>query len=640
MREVEVVGLEAPVPIRENESRQSKSVDTEKSARATVHDMDIRREDSLPTGPDLFVAKNKALPQVIRAWIWEIWFCVVSVASFITIIAVLGSYDNHTLPNLPLHISLNTLIAFLSTLSKAALMIPIAEAISQWKWNWFRRHRSLADFQTFDLASRGLWGSVSLIGKTRWRNVASVGAVVTIIGIITSPITQQTVSYPERLADSHGTATTQAARHIGDSSNQPYPEFLRMVDAIHSGLEPNGGNYTNLVPDCSTAECTFPPFPTVGICAKVANATDLLNVTVLPNAGFNDSTGWGDEASVGVSVTAFNVTAPQPGAWITTPVGYTMNMFSLNDSFLFSDDRDLMYTSLHDFLVIYSNGPNISYPNHDGSVVPNFQAAEVILHVCVKTLQVRVSGGEATTTASDSSYRIVGDVPPVPIYKHDCITWNITGVVTPFQCGYVPTHVDKPYTLTLDGPGGNFSVHSKLMTEVTVDMHMALVTFWNWNGRSQSSETGGDVGMKLVNAVWGSTDGLEAQFNRIQEVAGGVATGGTNMFRSMQPFKGVPNSYVINGTAWTNETYVHVRWGWLAFLGAQIVICIAFLIFTIVATHMSGTMVLKSSPLAALLALGEQSRNTLGRLSDEADMKRRASSYRATLVGNELIIGR
>ncbi|ERS95456.1 hypothetical protein HMPREF1624_08334 [Sporothrix schenckii ATCC 58251] len=577
--------------------------------------------------------------RILGDWAWEIWFCFISVASFITIVAVLGSYNNNALPQLPLHISLNTLVALLATLAKAALMIPIAESISQWKWNWFRTHRSLADFHTFDLASRGLWGSVSLIGKTRWRNIATVGAAVTVIGIVTSPITQQTLSYPERQTNTNGTATTWAARHIGDSSGQPYPEFLRMVGAIHSGLAPNGANaYADLSPECSTAECSFPSFATLGICAKVANATSLLNITVLPNAGFNDSSGWGDEATINMRMVAYNVTAPQPGAWITTPVAYTMNLLTLNESFFFRDDSDVRYTTLYDGLLIYSNGPNMSYPNHDVAAVPQFQALELVLHLCVKTLDVRVSEGRPVTTTTSEQCRIVGDLPSVPVFKHDCVTWNITGDVTPFVCGYMPTSPSRPYTITLDGPGGNFSVHSKLLTEVTVDMHLGLTSFWNWNGGGGSAETGANVGMKLIDAVWGSTDGLEAQYARLQQVADGIAIGATNMLRTMQPFKGVANAYLVEGTAWTTETYVHVRWGWLAFLGAQIAICIAFLVFTIAATHISETMVLKSSPLAVLVALGQSGREAVGNLSTEADMKQRAARYRATLVGNELVI--
>ncbi len=106
----------------------------------------------------------------------------------------------------------------------------------------------------------------------------------------------------------------------------------------------------------------------------------------------------------------------------------------------------------------------------------------------------------------------------------------------------------------------------------------------------------------------------------------------------MQPFENVTNSYTVNGTAWALETYVHVRWGWLAFLGVQIALCIVFLVFTIVATHRSGTMVLKSSPLAALMALNPGSREVVGGFGADPDMKQRAATYRAVLVGNQLVI--
>lgn len=485
--------------------------------------------------------------QVLGVWIWEILFCVISMASFIStcilfyicrvqclanlppaIVAVLGAYDNNALPNLPLHISLNTLVAFLSTLAKAALMIPIAESISQWKWNWFRHDRSLADFQTFDLASRGLWGAVSLLGKTRWRNIATVGAAVTIIGIITSPITQQTVSYPERRADAHGIAATSAARHIANPSIQPYPDYLRMVNSIHVGFEPNGDNYTHLTPDCSTGDCTFDPFPTLGLCAKVRNATHLLTATAMPHAYYSDFPTWGDELAINTSMVAYNVTAPMIGAWIVTPCPYTMNLLTLNDSFLFLDDPNLRFTTLYDGFIIYANGPNMSYPNFDVTKQPSFQAVEMILHLCVRTLEIKVVEGKPTTISREEPPRILSPLPESPVFQHRCTEWTTSGKVSPYDCGFSPSRV-PPYDLVLDGPGGNFSAHSRLLSEITVNMHLGLTSFWDWNGKRLSSEIGAEVGMKLVNAVWGSTDGLEAQFSRIQEVAQGVAIGGTSL---------------------------------------------------------------------------------------------------------------
>jgi len=47
-------------------------------------------------------------------------------------------------------------------------MIPIGAAIGQLKWIWFaQKERPLADFQTFDEASRGPIGSLKLIGRLK-----------------------------------------------------------------------------------------------------------------------------------------------------------------------------------------------------------------------------------------------------------------------------------------------------------------------------------------------------------------------------------------------------------------------------------------------------------------------------------------
>jgi len=87
------------------------------------------------------------------------------------IVGVLLVFDDQPLPRLPLQVTLNTFVALFSTMSKAAFMLPIAEAISQCKWNWFRTDRPLSDFETFDEASRGFWGSLALLFRVRWRSV-------------------------------------------------------------------------------------------------------------------------------------------------------------------------------------------------------------------------------------------------------------------------------------------------------------------------------------------------------------------------------------------------------------------------------------------------------------------------------------
>jgi hypothetical protein len=68
------------------------------------------------------------------------------------------------------YFTLNGLVAFLATLTKTGLIIPVSAAIGQRKWLRFlpnkkgeRRARRLGDFEMFDEASRGSIGSTKLI---------------------------------------------------------------------------------------------------------------------------------------------------------------------------------------------------------------------------------------------------------------------------------------------------------------------------------------------------------------------------------------------------------------------------------------------------------------------------------------------
>ena len=73
-----------------------------------------------------------------------------------------------------LGITLNAVLALLSTISKASFMIALAEVMSQWKWNMYGNGKSrvIHDFALVDLASRGFWGSWLLLGRFKWRFVA------------------------------------------------------------------------------------------------------------------------------------------------------------------------------------------------------------------------------------------------------------------------------------------------------------------------------------------------------------------------------------------------------------------------------------------------------------------------------------
>ena len=113
-------------------------------------------------------AAKKTIWGHMRPWLEEFIWCALALSFFGSLIAVLAHFDNHALPDWPLGLTVNTLIALLSTVCRAMMIVPIEEGLSQLKWNWFATgHRPLKHLHDFDQASRGPWGAMCLVPKTR-----------------------------------------------------------------------------------------------------------------------------------------------------------------------------------------------------------------------------------------------------------------------------------------------------------------------------------------------------------------------------------------------------------------------------------------------------------------------------------------
>jgi hypothetical protein len=78
-------------------------------------------------------------------------------------VAVLRVYNGQLSPEWPLGITLNTFLAFLTSLAKLALVIPVTAGLGQLRWLWFSKSRRLMEFELFEQASRGVLGSLRLL---------------------------------------------------------------------------------------------------------------------------------------------------------------------------------------------------------------------------------------------------------------------------------------------------------------------------------------------------------------------------------------------------------------------------------------------------------------------------------------------
>lgn len=134
------------------------------------------------------------------SWWWEASAIVLSITCTCLIIAILVSMHDKPLTEWKLPIQPSSLIAVFSTIAKSALLVPVAECISQLKWIYFENPTRLSQLQTFDDASRGPWGSLMFLTQAHTTSMASIGALITLLALAFEPFAQQVIEFPSRNA--------------------------------------------------------------------------------------------------------------------------------------------------------------------------------------------------------------------------------------------------------------------------------------------------------------------------------------------------------------------------------------------------------------------------------------------------------
>jgi hypothetical protein len=174
-------------------------------------------------------------PRTKFVWIWQIASAIISIAGLAAIVVVLLEIDRNprlaswtVSPSSKIssiissNISPNTLIAIFAALSKAALLIVVADCIGQLKWIRFEeRPHLLKELEVYDEATRGPWGSLKLLFATKHTALlAGLGAFVTVISIAIDPFAQQIISNVTRtVVAQNGSASYQVA-HTYDTGLQ------------------------------------------------------------------------------------------------------------------------------------------------------------------------------------------------------------------------------------------------------------------------------------------------------------------------------------------------------------------------------------------------------------------------------------
>lgn len=502
------------------------------------------------------------------AFIYNWWLCIasliVSLLALGAIVVFLALVDGRSLPKLPLSITVNTYVSFFGTITKASMLVAVAESISQLKWLWFRQPRTLEDIQTFDDASRGPLGAVQLLLKTKAMKLAALGSLITVLSLVMDPFAQQIVSYPTRSVVVNkatvGTAQTYDAGldlNTLDGGLLQGPEW-GMKAAVYDGMfKPWTAN--DLAPNCPTGNCTFPLFDTLAVCSK---CLDVSNQVVVNNPPSEPSKLSGSQTVSytipGGAITEFSVLFQEGNlAQGPTIISTTDIPSSLSKTVLGLQDPLLM-------LVVYQF-PDVALRIQDGNYYNKLPTThECALYFCVNTYNSTVVNGQSNSTLVSS-------------WTSETGTPTVGGALSPKGMQGTKDAVfqhNRTYTI----PAGTLAnLKSWLNVTLQGTMNTTFSIF------DQPTWANDEIQVLNETTDW---DGLFK----------GIAMAMTTYIRS----SGLPGLSDCDGIAHKTETYVRVIWAWMVLPCSLVGLSIIFLVATMMKNQSKSALAWKSSSLALL----------------------------------------
>lgn len=443
-------------------------------------------------------------------------------------------------------------------------------AISQLKWSWYQNPRPLNDFTTFDLASRGIWGSLQLLQRTHGLHLTSLGAVITILAAASDPFVQQTIKYRPISQAANGSLALMPRSTYYSSSGAHEGAGFNAVDdltqtAIYRGVYNSSSAIT---PTCSTGNCTFPEYRTLGICSRCSDISATIQRSY-----------WKSPYE-----TTCNLTLPS-GLEVPAFSPLIMNLRTVVNS---------GYTDFVQNISEMTQTELLSYGNDMRTNASNFFAADCKLYPCVQTYKTGITVGDMSEKLLDTSQMFKPSTSPFDIFTS-----------TPMPCLINGTYHDAS-AFTERNDTKQVAITGLLENNQTAFLPPDCVFEYDPLGVSEYLAGFLKGNMNIPMAGGGDPDwvaqlfeGDNTSFARVEAIWAALAESLTINIRlnSESNF-----SSPAVGTAYRTETCIIVQWPWLAYPAALLLLTLVFLAATIVQSRRrTRHQIWKASPLALLL---------------------------------------
>ncbi|OJJ34564.1 hypothetical protein ASPWEDRAFT_42551 [Aspergillus wentii DTO 134E9] len=455
------------------------------------------------------------------------------------------------------------------------MIFVVAECIGQLKWVWFQKKRQLQGIQNVDDASRGPWGSLTILFQRPGRSLISLGAIVTILALAFEPFMQQIVTYPTRQVESPSKRAIAKQSHI---AMPVVDDGFR--DSVDSGI---WGKDFNVNPTCPSGNCTWAPFTSIGYCSRCEDITSQPKSISCPNVTM-------DHNMTGIQKTMCNITILD-GPWIQTPIqvkplGDGALVMEIPEDVIWQADiwgrplssgqdwtrkypyKNEMTSLAHARLNVTTNKKRPQ--KHPECALEILNVTRCILSLCTREYNISVSEGIPSMNISQPNWGKIftyNHTPGGSWYQNETVCWQpgqgATVNVTQLPGGNTWDRISFanarefavcPNTLYYNEIGGGLKGYS------TQD--------WFVRGKSDTEWT-------FLSSADASTDNID----KILRMGLGTVT--KNVAASMTKYVLENNSTDVAGTVAVSESYVAVDWRWLTLPLLLLLCSIALLISTI-----------------------------------------------------------
>lgn len=543
-------------------------------------------EEALPVSNEPISEKKRPKRRFdwVGSWVWEGGGCALSIVSVALLVGFLTYVDGKEYASWERSVSPNTVVSVISTVAKATMLVPVSSCLSQLKWTTYRNPTPLYHMQVLDQASRGPVGALESLW-TVTPGLATAGAALMIFAVAFDPFAQQILSYPSRRVE------IETESSFVQSADQYWPDWARTVPAtdflnrVTRGLEPsmqaaifNGLAQSNkpLNPICPSGDCEYDNFVTLGVCSQCEDITSQASQNCVPSTDQYRLTTqeWMAQIPLNCTYTSPSGASISPGIWIDEAKWLSQDN---NSALAIRNPWSALSTSnesategdparIVSFLAAKYEGGQTWTSENSTSPENKPTLTECSVSLCEREYTQRLNGTQQTIEMIKSQDLHLGKK----------IESNITNI----WLETLISNDSQPLS-----PNSNYTIDNTTWQDLSLTM-IGLFNTTLYTGDAQYIETTAP-GMNPLLALWSSSN----LTNSITSMADSM----TDHIRSSTSATHLP------GRTFRTETYIHMRWPWMALPATMVILSTVLLIVVSVANRKYSTLTWKSSVLPLLL---------------------------------------